>query len=53
MRERYDDGRGDGAAALLGDAPVTCQVCGAVQDAPEDVLCAACGEPVLRWGWVP
>ncbi|HUG37185.1 MAG TPA: hypothetical protein VML54_09570 [Candidatus Limnocylindrales bacterium] len=30
-----------------------CQLCGAPHDPDDPVLCAACGEPVLRWGWAP
>lgn len=41
------------ATAPFDDAPLRCQICGARQEPPDRVLCAACGEPVLRWGWAP
>jgi hypothetical protein len=53
MRERDDERRADGPLAVVEDPPLTCQLCGAIQDSPEGVLCAACGEPVLRGGWAP
>lgn len=30
-----------------------CQVCGAPHAVDDPVLCDACGEPVLHWGWAP
>jgi hypothetical protein len=30
-----------------------CQICGAPHDPDGPILCATCGEPVLRWGWAP
>jgi hypothetical protein len=30
-----------------------CQICGAPHAADDPILCEACGEPVLRWGWAP
>ena len=53
MRELHDEGPDEVALALAEDPPLTCQVCGAAQDSRGPVLCAACGEPVLRWGWAP
>jgi predicted amidophosphoribosyltransferase len=53
MREQSPEPDSAAAIALAEDPPLTCQVCGAAQDSRGAVLCAACGEPVLRWGWAP
>ena len=53
MRERDDRRRDDGGVALVEDLPLTCQVCGAVQESSGNVLCAACGEPVHEDQRVP
>lgn len=37
----------------VGEPDGRCQVCGAPHGADDPVLCEACGEPVLRWGWAP
>lgn len=41
----------------VAEAPPTpdarCQLCGAPHVESDPILCAACGEPVLRWGWAP
>ncbi len=53
MREQSPERDDAVAIALAEDPPLTCQVCGARQARTERVLCVACGEPVLRWGWAP
>lgn len=30
-----------------------CQICGARWRPEDSILCRACGEPVLLWGWAP
>jgi hypothetical protein len=30
-----------------------CPICGTPHTFDEPVLCRACGEPVLLWGWAP
>ena len=52
------DRRDDAGAAVAVETPevdwiVACQVCGAPQRPGAPILCRACGEPVLVWGWVP
>ncbi len=31
----------------------TCQVCGTPRLPEDSILCRACGEPVIVWGWSP
>ena len=35
------------------DWPVKCQVCGTLRQPVESILCRACGEPAIVWGWAP
>jgi hypothetical protein len=50
-REREGEAERSFSAALLPPPTGRCQVCGAPHEAADPILCAVCGEPVLRCGW--
>jgi hypothetical protein len=51
MRDRDREHRSETDPTDAAAPPGRCQICGAPHAAAESILCAACGEPVLLWGW--
>jgi hypothetical protein len=48
-----EERREEAATATLPSPWPHCQVCGAPHTLDEPIVCPACGEPVLLWGWAP